>query len=312
MASSCGQCSTQQDGSQEPNQQTSNSKTQTSKAPAAGAALERGCTGACFFRGLVVPGLLLLRPAYSGVGGGGGGGGGFFLPRGGGPAPRRGGPPAAPPPARWSTRRRPRTTALRSGGAFVRRRPGQMEHQATAKNHGASIWRRLCPSPPRPDGAPGDGQEPRRFDLAAPLSVAAPARWSTRRRPRTTALRSGGAFVRRRPGQMEPQARAKNHGASIWRRLCPSPPRPDGAPGDGQEDQRQPHTNPCSNTLTSRRRKSAAVAAVGHETSESRPYMAMRLHTSPSNANQNRRAWRWPQCRGARLTTAKSGQGSPT
>src|SRR3990170_420058 len=73
MASSCGQCSTQQDGSQEPNQQTSNSKTQTSKAPAAGAALERGCTGACFFRGLVVPGLLLLRPAYSGVGRGGGG-----------------------------------------------------------------------------------------------------------------------------------------------------------------------------------------------------------------------------------------------
>src|SRR3972149_104381 len=237
MASSCGQCSTQQDGSQEPNQQTSNSKTQTSKAPAAGAALERGCTGACFFRGLVVPGLLLLRPAYSGGGGGGGG-----APRGGGPAapPPRGGlsgpvPPAPPPgqeprrfdlaaplsvaaPARWSTRRRPRTTALRSGGAFVRRRPGQMEHQATAKNHGASIWRRLCPSPPRPDGAPGDGQEPRRFDLAAPLSVAAPARWSTRRRPRTTALRSGGAIWPGRRVQMEHQATAKNHGASIWRR----------------------------------------------------------------------------------------------
>src|SRR3990170_4030584 len=202
MASSCGQCSTQQDGSQEPNQQTSNSKTQTSKAPAAGAALERGCTGACFFRGLVVPGLLLLRPAYSGVGGRGGGGGVFFPPGGGGAPPRPGAP--FPPPAA-----RPRTTALRSGGAFVRRRPGQMEHQATAKNHGASIWRRLCPSPPRPDGAPGDGQEPRRFDLAAPLSVAAPARWSTRRRPRTTALRSGGAFVRRRPGQMEHQATAK-------------------------------------------------------------------------------------------------------
>src|SRR3990172_8320022 len=262
MASSCGQCSTQQDGSQEPNQQTSNSKTQTSKAPAAGAALERGCTGACFFRGLVVPGLLLLRPAYSGVGGGGGGGGGVVSPRAPGGAGRGGGGRAAqmeqqataknhgasiwrrlcpsPPrpdgapgdgqeprrfdlaaplsvaaPARWSTRRRPRTTALRSGGAFVRRRPGQMEHQATAKNHGASIWRRLCPSPPRPDGAPGDGQEPPRFDLAAPLSVAAPARWSTRRRPRTTALRSGGAFVRRRPGQMEHQATAKNHGASI-------------------------------------------------------------------------------------------------
>src|SRR3990170_3575450 len=147
MASSCGQCSTQQDGSQEPNQQTSNSKTQTSKAPAAGAALERGCTGACFFRGLVVPGLLLLRPAYSGVGGRGGGEGGFFCRGGGG----------GPPPA----------------GA-----------------------RRAPPPPP----APPPGQEPRRFDLAAPLSVAAPARWSTRRRPRTTALRSGGAFVRRRPG----------------------------------------------------------------------------------------------------------------
>src|SRR3972149_10904298 len=101
MASSCGQCSTQQDGSQEPNQQTSNSKTQTSKAPAAGAALERGCTGACFFRGLVVPGLLLLRPAYSGVGGGGGGGGGFFSGGGGGaPAGRggRAGPPHRPRP----------------------------------------------------------------------------------------------------------------------------------------------------------------------------------------------------------------------
>src|SRR3972149_2399323 len=100
MASSCGQCSTQQDGSQEPNQQTSNSKTQTSKAPAAGAALERGCTGACFFRGLVVPGLLLLRPAYSGVGGAGGGGGAgrrvFFRARGRG-RPRMRGTPAAPP-----------------------------------------------------------------------------------------------------------------------------------------------------------------------------------------------------------------------